>query len=155
MQTKILLFVSIFFAFASPAFAQTGEARKIDEVEGICCEDLRTRFDQFLYKIQENRELIGYIVFYGGKSHLFCDGQRRLPKRGELSELIYAVENHIKFRGQNPTRFVWINGGYKEDWTLEFWVVPGSAEPPKPAPTVEKRDIKFQKSRRIETLCEF
>jgi hypothetical protein len=40
-----------------------------------------------------------------------------------------------------------INGGYRELWEAELWIVPKGATPPTPTPTIKVQDIRFRRGR--------
>ncbi|MCU1287834.1 MAG: hypothetical protein JWN60_63 [Acidobacteria bacterium] len=136
-------------------FAQDQEARKFEELNDFCCEMTRDVFDRFFREIQNNPEAKGYIIFYEGKNNPICSVDR-IPQRGEIDLTINIFKNHISLRGQNPKRFSWIKGGYREYWTAEFWIVPSGANAPKPTPTLVQKNIKFKKgkAKRLNLHCE-
>jgi hypothetical protein len=123
MRTKILLLVSVFFAFVLPAFAQSEEARKIEEITEFCDENLIYQIDSFLIELQKNPSSKGYVVFYNADSANGCQ-EKLQTKRGQFSGVINMIEKKFRARGFDPKRFVWINGGYKQNWTIELWIVP-------------------------------
>ncbi len=47
-------------------------------------------------------------------------------------------------------KIVFIEAGFREKLTIEFWLVPLGAEPPKPNPTLKK--MKYQKGKPLD-LC--
>ena len=60
------------------------------------------------------------------------------------------------FVKQDLGRIVWVNGGYRENLTTEFWIVPNNADAPKPTPTVKEKEIKFKrgKAKKLDLRCE-
>jgi len=154
MKKTIVGFISIFFLVFCVS-AQNKEARKIDEISSFCCEDVRIRLNTFLLELQNNPKAKGYFIFYGGKSHPVCN-TNRTPKRGEIDIISTIFKNHVKFRNQDLGRVVWIDGGYRENWTAEFWIVPNDADAPKPTPTVKEKEIKFKrgKAKKLDLRCE-
>ena len=149
---SFLLLLSCVFSVS----AQTKEARIIDETSDFCCEATRTRLDNFFVELQNNPKTKGYVIYYGGRNHPICS-KNRMPKRGEIDIITTIFKKHVEFRGQDPKRFIWINGGYRENWTAEFWIVPNGADAPKPTPTptLEERDIKFKrgKAKKVNLHC--
>jgi hypothetical protein len=157
MKSNILLLL-IVCLFAIGISAQDIEAIQVDQIESFCCESVRAQLDSYLIEVKNDPDAKGYIIFYGGKRHPFCAGSRQgdLPRHGELSLLITTLEQHIKFRKFAPERIAWINGGYRENWSVEFWLASKNAAPPVPMPTVHKRDIKYAKGKpfSIGASCE-
>jgi hypothetical protein len=52
------------------------------------------------------------------------------------------MKSHLVLtRGINAARIVTIDGGYREQPTTEFWIVPDGASPPQPSPTIAPSEI--------------
>ncbi len=84
--------------------------------------------DDFTIRIQNDPEVLGHIIVYGG--------QKARP--GEAKAIIKRASNYLtKSRGVEAKRLVFKDGGLKEKALVELWVVPLGAEPPKPTPTVK------------------
>ena len=152
---KIIIGFIFIFVSAFCVLAQIKEARKFEEIPGFCCEDVRIRLDNFLAELQNNPKTKGYIIYYGGKNHSVCN-VNRLPKRGEINLIITTFKNQVVFRNQDLGRIVWIDGGYRENWIAEFWIVPNDADAPKPTPTIKEKEIKFKrgKAKKLDLHCE-
>lgn len=146
---QILLFPILFNLFLMPCLAQTQEAQKFDEFGDIGCEDAMARSDTFAQQVMQNSQSQGYIIYYEGK-HLLYDkkldkNRDYLPRRNEA----YMTANTwltylIRKREFNRNLFKLINGGFRERFTVEFWIAPKEYQP-KPSPTMESKDIKFRK----------
>ena len=50
-------------------------------------------------------------------------------------------------RGVSTDRIVMMNGGYREESTVELWLAPRGESAPTAAPTVSAKDVKFRKGR--------
>ena|ERR1044072_119933 len=143
---KNILLLSIFCFLAAAISAQNSDAaKKTDELRSTCCEQVRAQLDNYLAELQNAPEATGYIVFYGGKAHPKCMGYQSAPRRGELSLLITALEQHVKFRKFPAERIVWLKGGYKENWVVEFWIGQKGGTAPALSPEYRKKDIKYRK----------
>ncbi len=139
----------ISFCFSS-AWAQGKQAYKFEElVAGAgSCERALNDLDYFALELRNNPTAQGYIIFYGGKTYDFYEKPKsRLPRRGEAEFRAKIAEGRLKWLGVDTNRYVVVNGGYREKFTFEFWVVPTGAEFPKPTPTVEETAIKFRKGK--------
>jgi hypothetical protein len=138
------------FACAQAAAAQTAPS-KVDEYGDICCDDEMARLDNFATHLQNNPDARGYIIYYGGRlrRYPYCHSKRLgLPKRGDAAARARILKPYLEStRGVDPARFVVINGGYREEWTAELWLVPKGAAPPSPTPTVDPRRVRFSKGR--------
>lgn len=150
MKSKILLLL-IFCFLAIRVPAQDIEAIMVDQIESFCCESVRAHLDDYLIGLKRYPNAKGYIIFYGGRRYPFCAGFRQgdLPRHGELSLLVTGLEQHIKFRKFPLERIAWINGGYRENWSVEFWTTSKGAVPPIPTPTINRREIKYAKGNRF------
>ena len=137
--------ISVYAALAQP------EARLLDKFGDVCCEDEKARLDNFAIQLQGEPEAKGYIIFYGGRRHNYpyCHSSRqRLPRRGEAEARAARLKPYIvNSRGTNSDRIMVINGGYRESWEVELWIVPKGANPPNPTPTVQPQEIRFRKGR--------
>jgi hypothetical protein len=47
----------------------------------------------------------------------------------------------VNTRGVDPGRIVTVDGGYREDMTVELWIVPSGATPPTASPTLQQSDV--------------
>lgn len=157
MKTKLPFVFLCFFVFASNAFAQQ-EARKFDALGGqVYCEDAKARLDNFAIQLQEDPSAKGYIIFYGGKSYrsnIYNKRTKRympvelLPRRGEArARMSPWIDYLIESRAILASRIQLIDGGYREDPAMEFWIAPSGAKPPTPTPTLTEKVIKFRKGR--------
>ena len=71
-----------------------------------------------------------------------------LPRRGEAEARVARLKPYlVNSRGLDPKRIVVINGGYRESWMAELWIVPKGADAPTTTPTVQPQEIRFRKSR--------
>ncbi len=68
-----------------------------------------------------------------------------LPRIGKANSRIDLIKKHLKFLRYSTKNIVFINGGFRENLTAEFWLVPRNAEPPKLTPTLKK--IKHRKGK--------
>ena len=138
-------------AASAHAVTATPEARKFDEFGDVCCEDEKARLDNFVNELQNNPEARGYIIFYGGKRHRYppCHSSRVvLPRRGEAAARAARLKPYIRdTRGVDASRIVVINGGHRDQWMAELWIVPKGANPPVPTPTVKPQEIRFRRGR--------
>lgn len=157
MKSNFLLI--IFFLCALSVPAQNKEAQKIDEFGYLDCDNLSMHaFNAF----QESKKIENskiYIIYYEGK-HLDFDlftwneklrkyDEKFLnPRRGDAlrraSDIIDYLKNYPDF---SKDSIVFADGGYREKFSLEVWIVPKGASLPKPTPTLEEKDITFRKGK--------
>lgn len=153
MRRARSLLVMIFCVIAANAQAGTtySEARKVDEFKDVSCEDEKARLDNFANELQNNPDAQGYILVYGGKRHPYParhNSSLALPRRGEAEARAARLKPYLHdSRGIDSNRIVVINGGYRDRWAAELWVVPKGANPPAPTPTVNPHEIRFRRGR--------
>ena len=146
MKKLLFIFFITFSTFISVS-AQSNEAKKIDEFTSLPCGDLLARADAALVEATKIENSKIYLIYYEGdysnyKSELVN------PVRGDALNFTKAISLYMtKWRKFPRKRIVLIDGGYMENYETEIWIVPQSAEPPKPTPTLEKKDVKFRKGK--------
>jgi hypothetical protein len=137
------------------ANAQTGtappEARMLDQFGDVNCEDEKARLDNFANELQNTPGDQGYIVFYGGKRHQSPTrhhSKLALPRRGEAEARAARLKPYMNYnRGIDANRIVVVDGGYRDQWAAELWIVPKGANPPAPTPTIKPQEVKFRRGR--------
>jgi hypothetical protein len=130
-------------AVSAQTTSASPEPRKIDEFGVINCEYEMARLDNFLIALQNEPPAMGYIIYYEGRRY----GTKR-PRVAEAETRAARMKPYlIDQRGLSPERLVMINGGFRESWTAELWIVPGGATAPVATPTLRRRDIKFRRGR--------
>lgn len=151
--TSTILLLSLF----SYAFAQ--EARKIEEFGNLGCDDFLTRKDNFIYYLNLEPNAIGYIFVYEGKLQEFDYSKEKvqtyyvLPRVGEARRYLVGMKDRFEMGRFPLERLVFANAGFREKFTVEFWIKPSDASPPKPTPTLTK--IKYRKGKPKNFCGEF
>jgi len=108
-------------------------ARKIDEYGNIRFNDEKARLDNFAIELQNDPTAQGYLVCYGGRTGRAGEAQRRCDRaKGYLTST----------RGIDASRIVTVDGGFREDLTVELWIVPSGATPPAASPTVDPSEVR-------------
>jgi len=151
---KTFLVVAAGLLFAgnlSPAIGQR-VATKFDQFGDIYCNDEKARLDNFVNLLRDAPEAKGYIIFYGGRWDHYPyphRARRRFPRRGEGEARAARLKPYILngWPTFKPERIVVINGGYRETWEAELWIVPQGADPPTPTPTVKPEELRFRRGR--------
>lgn len=117
---------------------QTKIATKIDEFGKVGDCDLSARVDNFFIQLNQNRELVGYVIIYAGLDFL--------PSQYDSHPMRRRIEQGISFRQYEPARLVFIDGGFRENHVTEFWLAPPGAEPPIPTETVPRPQLPKNKT---------
>ncbi len=111
----------------------TPQARKVDEYGNIKFNDEKARLDNYAIELQNDPTAQGYLVCYGGRTGRTGEAQRRCDR---------AKNYLVSTRGIDASRVVTVDGGFREELTVELWVVPSGATPPAASPTVDPSEVR-------------
>jgi hypothetical protein len=140
------------------AVGQRPGAQKFYEFGWVPCEQLRAILDNYLAELQSRPRTTGYIYVYEGK---FTDRVYRRkssievvrsPVLGEASYRTGVYRQHFNFRKIPADRYLFVDGGYRENFSVELWIVPDGAKPPVATPTLSK--MAFRKGNVVPIVCE-
>jgi hypothetical protein len=107
---------------------------KIDEYGNLRWGDERARLDNYAIELLNDPGVVGYVFGYGG----------RRARRGEAARRIERAKNYLTAARAIPAgRVVTIDGGYREELTVELWVSPKGVSPPQTVPTVDPGEVVF------------
>ena len=107
-------------------------ARKIDEYGNIRFNDEKARLDNYAIELQNDPTATGQIICYGGRKGRTGEAQRRCDR---------AKDYLVNTRGISADRIQTVDGGYKEDLTVELWIVPSGATAPQASPSVDPSEV--------------
>lgn len=108
-------------------------AREFDECLNCTFDDQKARLDNLAVELQNDPSTRAYIIAYGG----------RMSPLGQVERLMKRARDYIVMqRGIDASRLVVVNGGFREEDSVELWVVPSGAAAPLPTPTVQAGEIK-------------
>jgi hypothetical protein len=74
-----------------------------------------------------------YVIGYAG----------RTSERMYTNTALRRMRDQILKSGFPPARVGAYDGGFREQPAFELWVVPEGADPPKPTPTIDRKDIVY------------
>ncbi|MEK6302739.1 MAG: hypothetical protein AABO41_18670 [Acidobacteriota bacterium] len=114
------------YASCTSSLVKKPEARKFDEYSALTLKDEEARLDTFAIELQNDPPAQGYIIGYIGATS-------RPQQKAEARAKGYLVNK----RGIDASRLVTVAGGSREQATVELWIVPSSAEPPKATPSAD------------------
>lgn len=121
------------------------EARKLMEFGNVGWEDEMSRLDHLDSKLREEPDSIAHIIVYGG---------RRGDRRGETEARMACIRDYmLNRRGVITDRIVVTKGGYREESTVELWLVARGERAPVATPTVSAKDVRFRKGRIKNWRC--
>jgi hypothetical protein len=108
-------------------------ARKVDEYGNIRFNDEKARLDNFAIELQNDPTAQGHLVCYGGRTGRTGEAQRRCDR---------ARNYLVNTRGISADRIVTVDGGFREELTVELWIVPSGATPPQATPSVDPSEVR-------------
>lgn len=108
-------------------------AQEFDECVSCSYDDQKARLDNLVVELQSDPTTRAHIIAYGG---------RRSPL-GQVEVLMKRARDYlVSDRGMDASRLVVINGGFREEDSVELWIVPSGAAGPRATPTVQAGDVK-------------
>jgi hypothetical protein len=112
-------------------------AREFDECNNCTFDDQKARLDNLAVELQNDPSTRAHIIAYGG----------RMSPLGQVEKLMTRARDYlVTQRGIDASRLVIVNGGFREDDSVELWIVPSGAAVPQPTPTVQAGEIKSGKT---------
>ena len=76
----------------------------------------------------------------------------RVGRAGEAQARCDRAKNDLVTRkGIDASRIVTVDGGYRENLTVELWVVPSGAQPPTASPNVDPSEVRTTRPPRRRT----
>jgi hypothetical protein len=109
--------------------------RRFDEYGNICWEQEMARLDNFAIELQNDPNLIGYIIVYDGRPS--CREQA-------VARAIRARNYVINQRGVEWNRVVWRYGGHREELTIMLQPTFRGGPEMEPTPSVAPEENKVQ-----------
>lgn len=97
-------------------------------------ESEEARLDNYAIALLNEPPALGYVFCYGG---------RRGPRGEAQARCRRAKDYLVGVRELDAARLVTVDGGYREDPTVQLWVVPAGASPPAATPTVDPAEVEF------------
>ena len=113
-------------------------AREFDECNNCTFDDQKARLDNLAVELQNDPSTRAYIIAYGGRTSPISQVDLLMKRARD-----YIVDQ----RGIDAARIVTVNGGFRENDSVELWVVPSGAAPPQATPTVQASEVKPKKRR--------
>lgn len=118
-----------------------GPTQKFDEWGDINCESEMAHLDNLAVQLQQSPDARAVMIFYGGRMF-----QGKLPRRGEAAARAARLKPYLVSRRGIPADHVqMIDGGYRDEFVIEVFVVPAGASMPTATSTVSAKEIKFRK----------
>jgi len=107
-------------------------ATKLDEFGTISVDDENEKLASAVKAAQFGNDKV-YVIGYAG----------RTSERMFASTALRRMRDQIIKSGFPGARIGAYDGVFREQPAFELWIVPEGAEPPKPSPTIDRKDIVF------------
>lgn len=115
----------------------TNNQRMFDSYGDVFWEDEKARLDNFAITLQQDPDLIGYIIVYAGRRA--CVGEAK-------DRAVRAKKYIVETRGTQPSRIKWIDGGYREELTTILQPASRGAPELTAFPTLKPTEVQIIKN---------
>jgi hypothetical protein len=120
------------FTLRFPPVPSPTSSRKVDEYGDIRWSDEKARLDNYIIELQNDPTARAFIVCYGGRRARVGEARRRCAR----------VANYVKrVGGIDAARIIPLDGGYREELTVELWTPPVGSILLVAAPTVDPSEV--------------
>ena len=109
-----------------------GYPNKVDEFSELDPEKENERLAIVAAAMVESNDSV-YVIAYAGKTNV----------RGYAGTALRRIRTQLSTSGIPAQRVGAVDGGFRDQPAYEIWIVPEGAEPPRPTPTVDRKDIVF------------
>ena len=108
-------------------------AREFDVCYRCSLNDQKARLDNLAVELNNDPSARVYILAYGG----------RTSRRGQAERLGARARDYlVTYRGIDASRIAVLDGGFREEESVELWIVPSGAAPPQLRPTIQSSDVR-------------
>jgi hypothetical protein len=112
-----------------------GPANKLDEFGDLTADKEIDRVAVLAAALSQSNDYL-YVIAYAGRGNV----------RGYAYTALKRLRAQFVTNGIPTARIATIDGGFREQPAFELWVVPEGAEPPRPTPTVDRKEIVYPKT---------
>jgi hypothetical protein len=117
---------------------------KLDEYHNLSTDDEAAHLDLFADKLFRQPGLRGQIIAYS-------DSRR---PRGSYLRRIHGIAKYLTHtRGIEPGRIAVTDGGYKERFSTELWLIPERSSPPTPTPKLPPPSVNISSAYKFDQEC--
>ena len=143
MKPSFLVFITMLFFSVQGILAQnTSDAKTIDKQEAKLIESspyqtseiASLHIDMLRNEMQRSSNSKGLIAIYCGKN---C-------QRGEIEAHLLGINIALLGKGVKVKDFIVLQSGFRDKFTVEYWLIPENACLPMPDSTVNTKDVKFK-----------
>lgn len=152
MKSRFLPIVFCLIVFNQQFFPQNNEAKLIQSFGFLQCSDFINYVALNELRIPDSKI---YVIYYEGKYTIYNPSKWNKktqryesslvdPRRGDGLNRAKEVEIFLTENKFAKDNIFLINGGYRNDLTLEIWLANNDSLPPKPSETVSIKEITFR-----------
>jgi hypothetical protein len=105
------------------------EPHKVGEYGTLPLKEEQAKLDEFFLEFYNSSETQAFIYAYGGRTSRPDDARKAADR---------AKKYLVGKREMDPASITIVDAGYREQPTIELWIVPTVVEPPIPTPTVDR-----------------
>ena len=105
----------------------TGAYTPYDQFPFHTLDDIISRLAEFSVRLRKESQLKGYVIVYAGRN-------KKVPRVASFADR--ARKYLIKELNVNPRAIEAVNGGYREKFTAELYLIPQEWPRPVPSPTM-------------------
>ena len=114
------------------------DPRLFDQYGDIEAEDEMARLDNVAIKLQNEPGAVAHFIVYGGRRSCAGEAQARARR---------AKDYLVNGRGMSFDRVIWRDGGYREELTVEVYLLPRESAEPSVAPTILPSKVQIKRRR--------
>lgn len=115
-------------------------ASKADEFGDLAVDKENERIEAIAGALSQSSDNL-YVIAYAGRSNV----------RGYAGTALRRIKAQLATRGIPANRIGAVDGGFREQPAYELWIVPEGAEPPRPTPTIDRKEIVYPATPRRTT----
>ena len=141
LKNFVLILAFCFLAYGQALFAQSKnentsvpKAELIQSSPYVGSEQESAYIDILRSAMQSSPNSKAIFVFYCGKTCGY----------GEIEAHIRGLNISLKGKGWKNSEFAVVQGGYRDKFTLEYWMVPEKVGLPIPNSTIDIKDVIFK-----------
>lgn len=113
-------------------------SRLVDEMGNVSCEDELARLDMLANEVRNNPDSLAYLIAYGGKKGKKDEAKARLARMSYYLSEVRGVPKPII-----------VDGGFREEFSVTFWLYFPGELLPMPSPSVDAKDVKLKGAEKI------
>jgi hypothetical protein len=104
--------------------------RKIEEYGDLSADEEKARLGSLAAELQNDPSARAYVICYGGRRSPAGEARRRCER---ARDYLGRTREHLSV--------VTVDGGFREEPTVELWVAPLGVASPQASPTVDPKDV--------------